>query len=80
MGADQACRLRSWREPREVLSLARVAVAARDGVAREQVLARVGALAGAERIEFFDMPRIDFSSSMVRRACSGRPPDPLSPT
>jgi nicotinate-nucleotide adenylyltransferase len=73
LGADQACRLGSWREPKAVLSLARVAVAARNGVARAEVLARVGALAGAERIEFFDMPRIDISSSMVRRrAASGR--------
>jgi len=74
MGADQACKLGTWREPRQVLSLARVAVAARQGVARSDVLARVGALAGADRIEFFDMPRIDISSSMVRRrAASGRP-------
>jgi len=74
MGADQACKLGRWREPREVLSLARVAVVARQGVARADVLARVGALKGAERIEFFEMPRIDISSSMVRRrAASGRP-------
>jgi len=74
MGADQACKLGAWRKPREVLSLARVAVAARQGVARSEVLARVGALAGAERIEFFDMPRIDISSSMVRRrVASARP-------
>ena len=74
MGADQACKLGVWREPREVLKLARVAVAARQGVERGQVLARVGALAGADRIEFFAMPRIDISSSMVRRrAASARP-------
>jgi nicotinate-nucleotide adenylyltransferase len=74
MGADQACKLGAWREPRQVLSLARVAVAARQGVARGEVFARVGALAGAERIEFFEMPRIDISSRMVRRrAASGRP-------
>jgi len=74
LGADQAGKLGVWREPKEVLSLARVAVAARKGVARNDVLARVGALAGAEQIEFFDMPRIDISSSMVRRrAASGRP-------
>ena len=74
MGADQACKLGVWREPREVLALARVAVAARNGLAREEVLARVGALMGADRIEFFEMPRIDISSSMVRqRAASGRP-------
>ena len=42
MGADQACKLGVWREPREVLSLARVAVAAREGVER-------GAGAGASR-------------------------------
>ncbi len=74
LGADQASRLPSWHEPEAVLSLARVAVAAREGLAREAVLRRLDGLAGSERIAFFDMPRIDLSSSLVReRAASGRP-------
>lgn len=74
LGADQASRLPSWREPEAVLSLARVAVAAREGLEREAVMRRIDGLPGSDRIAFFDMPRIDISSSLVRaRAASGRP-------
>lgn len=67
LGADQASALGSWREPEAVLSLARVAVASREGIEREAVARRLHGLAGHERIEFFDMPRVDVSSSLVRR-------------
>ncbi len=74
LGADQAAQLASWRDPESVLSLATVAVAAREGLEREAVLGHVHALAGSERIAFFDMPRVDVSSTLVReRAASGRP-------
>jgi len=80
LGADQACALPEWHEPDEVLDLARVAVASREGVERERVLRRLGGLSSArgvpaaERLHFFAMPRIDVSSSLVRsRAASGRP-------
>jgi nicotinate-nucleotide adenylyltransferase len=73
LGADQAARLKSWHEPEAVLELATVAVAARGGVDREQVAADCAGLAGAERMVFFDMPRLDISSSEIRaRAASGR--------
>ena len=74
LGADQAATLASWREPEVVLSLATVAVAARAGLEREAVLRQLGGLAGRDRITFFEMPRIDVSSTLVReRAGSGRP-------
>lgn len=74
LGADQASRLSTWREPDAVLSLARVAVAAREGLAREAVLRHIEGVARSDQIVFFDMPRIDLSSSLVRqRAASGRP-------
>jgi nicotinate-nucleotide adenylyltransferase len=74
LGADQASRLREWREPEEVLRLATVAVAAREGMEHEAVLRRLDGLEGHERIELFDMPRLDISSSLVReRARAGRP-------
>ena len=74
LGADQATRLPGWREPETVLSLAKVAVAARQGVDREAVLGHLDGLAGSEKIVFFDIPRIDISSSLVReRAGSDRP-------
>ena len=74
LGADQASRLPSWHEPEAVLSLARVAVAAREGIEREAVMRHIDGLAGSDAVAFFDMPRIDISSSLVRRrAASGRP-------
>jgi nicotinate-nucleotide adenylyltransferase len=73
-GADVAAGLERWREPEEVLALARMAVAERDGVERDRLRERLAGLAGAERIAFFDMPRIDVSSSMLReRVAAGRP-------
>jgi nicotinate-nucleotide adenylyltransferase len=58
-----------------VLALARLAVAEREGVRRADIGERLSGLAGApERIDFFDMPRLDISSSMLRRrAASGGP-------
>jgi nicotinate-nucleotide adenylyltransferase len=74
LGADQASQLAGWHEPERVLSLVRVAVAAREGMERESVLREVEGLAGHERIGFFEMPRVDISSTLVReRAASGRP-------
>ena len=74
LGADQAARLPSWREPERVLSLAAVAIAARGGLEQEAVLRHLEGLTGSERIAFFDMPRVDVSSTLVReRAASGRP-------
>jgi nicotinate-nucleotide adenylyltransferase len=74
LGADQALRLRSWHEPERVLSLARLAVAERDGVGRDAVVEALGDLEGADRIVGFAMPRIDISSTLVReRAATGLP-------
>lgn len=74
LGADQAASLPGWRAPEEVLRLAVVAVAERGGERRDEVRAALSGLAGAERVGFFDMPRVDISSSLVReRAAVGRP-------
>ena len=74
LGADQAAALPSWHEPELVLERATPAVAAREGMEREAVLRHVEPLAGHERIEFFDMPRLDISSSLIRaRAAAGEP-------
>jgi nicotinate-nucleotide adenylyltransferase len=85
VGGDMASSLPSWREPAEVLSLAWLAIAERDGVRREQIIERLATLRGApERLRFFDMPRLDVSSSMLRsRAAEGRSlrwlvPDPVA--
>jgi nicotinate-nucleotide adenylyltransferase len=77
VGGDMAYALPEWREPEVVLGLARLAVGEREGVRRADILER---LAGAglpgipERIEFFEMPRLDVSSSQLRRrVAAGRP-------
>ncbi len=74
LGADQAASLPEWHEPEEVLRLAVVAVAEREETRRAQVKGAVAGLRGAERVGFFDMPRIDVSSTLVRqRVGEGRP-------
>jgi nicotinate-nucleotide adenylyltransferase len=67
VGADMALTLDSWREPREILKLARLAVAKRDGSTRREVLDVLRPLGGADRTVFLEMPRNDVSSSLVRR-------------
>jgi nicotinate-nucleotide adenylyltransferase len=72
-GGDMARSLPSWREPETLLSLATVAVAERAADKRDAISAAIAPLAGADRVRFFDMPRIDVSSSLVReRVASGR--------
>lgn len=86
VGGDMARSLPTWREPEAVLELARVAVAERVGAVREDVRGELRALAAAtdERVVFFDMPRVDVSSSLVReRVATGRPirylvPEPVA--
>jgi nicotinate-nucleotide adenylyltransferase len=75
VGGDMAHSLPTWRDPEGVLALARLGVAEREGVRRADIADRLAALAGAgERVDFFDMPRIDVSSSLVRRrAAAGLP-------
>jgi nicotinate-nucleotide adenylyltransferase len=84
LGADQALRLRTWHEPEKVLGLARVAVADRAGIGREDVVAALDGLSGAAEIEGFALPRIEVSSTLVReRVAGGLPirylvPDPVA--
>jgi nicotinate-nucleotide adenylyltransferase len=74
VGGDMAQSLPAWREPEAVLALARLAVAEREGVHREDVARRLEGLHRGGRVAFFDMPRIDISSSAIRRrVAEGRP-------
>jgi len=74
VGGDVAQGLPSWREPEAILELATVAVAEREGIRRQDIAERVSALPGAGRLVFFDFPRMDISSSSVRRRVrEGRP-------
>jgi nicotinate-nucleotide adenylyltransferase len=74
VGADVASTLPSWREPREILRLARLAVAARPGSDRGGVIEALAPLGGEGRVSFLDAPLIDVSSSRAReRVAAGEP-------
>jgi nicotinate-nucleotide adenylyltransferase len=74
VGGDMAQSLPAWREPEAILRLARLAVAEREGVRREDIARRLEPLHDGNRVVFFDMPRIDVSSSDIRRrVAEGRP-------
>jgi nicotinate-nucleotide adenylyltransferase len=74
LGGDQAVALASWHEPQEVLALATIAVFERATTSRNAIGIKLARLRGVERLRFLEMPRIDISSTMVRRrAAEGRP-------
>ena len=81
VGGDMAHSLPTWREPEAVLALAELGVAEREGVVRADIAERLAGLAGAaDRVRFFSMPRIDVSSSLIRRrVAAGAPPRYLVP-
>jgi nicotinate-nucleotide adenylyltransferase len=73
VGGDMALSLPTWREPEAILRLAELGVAEREGVRRADIAERLSGL-GADRVRFFDMPRLDISSSLIRRlVAAGRP-------
>ena len=73
VGGDMALSLPTWREPEAILELAELGVAEREGVRRADIVDRLSGL-GGDRIRFFDMPRLDISSSLIRRlVAAGRP-------
>ena len=75
VGGDMAHSLPSWREPGAILELARLGVAGREGIERADVLERLAVLPeAAGRIDFFDMPRLDISSTRLRRAVAAGQP------
>lgn len=85
VGGDMAESFPTWREPEAILELAELGVTGRSGSERAALLARLDAVQGASgRVRAFDMPRIDVSSSLVRRRVSeGAPvrylvPDPVA--
>jgi nicotinate-nucleotide adenylyltransferase len=80
MGADTAAELESWEQPRRVLELARIGIAARPDARldeAEQALARLGA---SDALEVIGMPELGVSSTMLRqRVAEGRPVRYLTP-
>jgi nicotinate-nucleotide adenylyltransferase len=74
MGADAAVGFESWREPRRVVKLARLAVARRSGISEADVASVMRSLDADGRATMLEMPQFGVSSSAVReRAAAGRP-------
>jgi nicotinate-nucleotide adenylyltransferase len=73
VGGDMAFSLPTWREPEAILELAELGVAEREGVRRTDIVERLSGL-GTDNVRFFDMPRLDISSSQIRRMVSGGQP------
>lgn len=67
MGQDSLADLPNWRQPQRIISLARLAVAARSGGEGTQADALEKEVPGiADRLVWLDMPRIDISATAVR--------------
>jgi nicotinate-nucleotide adenylyltransferase len=67
IGADEFAAFPTWKEPDDVLRLARLGVATRPGYPREPLEAVLAELEQPDRVEFFEIPAVDVSSSEVRR-------------
>lgn len=83
VGADMASTLPAWREPGELLELAELAVAEREGAGRGDVLEALAVLNGGSDgapagVSFLEMATVPVSSSLVReRAAGGEPIEEL---
>jgi len=67
LGQDSLADLHNWRQPRQIISLARLAVATRTAWEPAQAQALEKELPGiSQRLVWLDMPRIDISSTAVR--------------
>ena len=74
MGADVAAGLEGWREPRRLLELARLGIAARPGTVLDEAEAALERLGGAELAEIVRMPEIGVSSTGIRRRVAAGEP------
>ena len=80
VGADQFCDFLSWKEPDEILRLARLAVATRPGYPPDRLDSVLARLAEPDRVSFFAIPPVDASSTTVReRVAAGEPIEDLVP-
>jgi len=80
VGADSFSELLAWKEPDELLALARLGVAARPGYPPELLRPVLDRLARPERVEFFEIEPVPISSREVRdHVARGEPIDALVP-
>lgn len=74
LGADAALGIGDWDRAERVFELARVAVAPRNLLERDRVERAAAGGGGAGRIDFFAMPQVEISSTLVReRIRAGEP-------
>jgi len=74
MGADAAKGFAGWRSPERILELAKIGIALRPGVGREEVEPVFEALGATSRIDFIEMPEIGISSSLIRQRIAAKEP------
>ena len=80
VGADEFAGFLAWKEPDEVLELARLGVATRPGYPRERLDPVLARLRRPERVELFDVEPHPIASSELRaRVARGEPLDGLVP-
>ena len=80
VGADEFADFRAWKDPDEILEHVRLGVATRPGYPREGLDPVLAGLRRPERVELFEIPEVDVSSTEIRRRVShGDPIDALVP-
>lgn len=67
LGGDAAAGLPRWREPEQIVSHARLAVAERAGAGRQAIEEALRSIPARVSISFFAMPAMDVSSTLVRK-------------
>ncbi len=74
VGSDAALGIGDWHRPERVLELARFAVAPRFEFTQDAIVSVFDELGHGDRVEFFEMPGFEVSSSLVReRIKAGHP-------
>ena len=80
VGADEFADFHAWKDPDQILEHVRLGVATRPGYPHEELDAVLARLRRPERVELFEIPAVDVSSTEIRRrAAHGEPIDALVP-
>lgn len=66
VGADELADFPAWKEPDEILEHVRLGVATRPGYQRERLDEVLAGLRRPERVELFEIPAVDVSSTDIR--------------
>jgi nicotinate-nucleotide adenylyltransferase len=81
VGADEFAGFLTWKEPDEILERVRLGVATRPGYPAERLEPVLAALRRPDRVELFEIPEVDVSSTDLRvRLARGDRVDELVPS